>query len=245
MPKKYLDITGLAYFLSKLRLTFAALSHTHSADSITDGTANKAYTAAEKTKLSGISDGANNYSHPASHAPAIISQDANNRFVTDAEKAAWNAKQAALGYTPVNKSGDTMTGTLTGPSVALDARCGKANAKALYTHSGDVSNDYGAQIQHYKSTTEVAKLLVNRNNALGQRVQLQDENNTTWSLYGEHNPPSAGAITAGGFAGQVSANAAAQASLSVAQLRNIYAGTSDMTAGSTALASGTIYLCYE
>ena len=30
-----------------------------------------------------------------------------------------------------------------------------------------------------------------------------------------------------------------------AQARNIYAGTSDMTAGSSTLATGTIYLVYE
>jgi hypothetical protein len=39
-------------------------------------------------------------------------QDSNNRLVTDAEKTAWNGKQNALGYTPVNKAGDIMTGTL-------------------------------------------------------------------------------------------------------------------------------------
>lgn len=32
------------------------------------------------------------YTHPANHAPSIITQDASNRFVTDVEKAAWNAK---------------------------------------------------------------------------------------------------------------------------------------------------------
>lgn len=31
------------------------------------------------------------YTHPANHAPSIITQDSNNRFVTDAEKALWNA----------------------------------------------------------------------------------------------------------------------------------------------------------
>lgn len=50
------------------------------------------YTAAEKTKLAGIAANANNYTHPASHPPSIITQDANNRFATDAEKSAWNAK---------------------------------------------------------------------------------------------------------------------------------------------------------
>ena len=42
------------------------------------------------------------YTHPANHPPSIITQDANNRFVTDAEKATWNAKGSsnlALGTT--------------------------------------------------------------------------------------------------------------------------------------------------
>ena len=34
------------------------------------------------------------YAHPATHPPSIIGQDATNRFVTDAEKTAWNAKAA-------------------------------------------------------------------------------------------------------------------------------------------------------
>lgn len=38
----------------------------------------------------------NNYVHPANHAPSIITQNSSNRFVTDAEKTAWNAKQSAL-----------------------------------------------------------------------------------------------------------------------------------------------------
>lgn len=58
--------------------------------------------AADKTKLDGVASGATNYTHPASHPASIITQDANNRFVADAEKAAWNAK------------GDvTLTGTQT------------------------------------------------------------------------------------------------------------------------------------
>ncbi|OME46941.1 hypothetical protein BSK66_31355, partial [Paenibacillus odorifer] len=50
------------------------------------------YTTAEKTKLTGIATGATNYTHPATHPPSIIAQDASNRFVTDAEKIAWNGK---------------------------------------------------------------------------------------------------------------------------------------------------------
>ncbi|KAA1180706.1 pectinesterase family protein [Paenibacillus sp. B2(2019)] len=50
------------------------------------------YTTAEKTKLAGIATGATNYTHPETHPPSIIAQDASNRFVTDTEKAAWNGK---------------------------------------------------------------------------------------------------------------------------------------------------------
>ena len=55
------------------------------------------YDDAAETKLAGIEVGANAYVHPANHAPAIITQDLNNRFVTDTEKATWNAKQGAMG----------------------------------------------------------------------------------------------------------------------------------------------------
>jgi len=54
-------------------------------------------TAADKTKLDGIATNANNYSHPASHPPSIITQDTSNRFVTDAEKTVWNAKETPSG----------------------------------------------------------------------------------------------------------------------------------------------------
>lgn len=52
------------------------------------------FTTAEQTKLSGIEAGANNYTHPANHAPSVITQDASNRFVTDTEKSTWGGKEA-------------------------------------------------------------------------------------------------------------------------------------------------------
>lgn len=54
----------------------------------------------DKAKLDAIEAEANKYVHPDKHDPAIIEQDASNRFVTDAEKATWSAKQDALGFTP-------------------------------------------------------------------------------------------------------------------------------------------------
>ena len=44
---------------------------------------------------------------------------------------------------------------------------------------------------------------------------------------------------------QVSANTNAQTNISPMQIRNISAGTSDLTAGSSPLATGQIYLVYE
>jgi hypothetical protein len=59
------------------------------------GSATTLSTGADRTKLDGIAAGANNYAHPANHPASVITQDASNRFVTDAEKAAWNAKAEA------------------------------------------------------------------------------------------------------------------------------------------------------
>jgi len=61
------------------------------------GLSTEDYTTAEKTKLAGIAAGANNYTHPSSHPPSIITQDSSNRFVTDSEKVAWNAKETPAG----------------------------------------------------------------------------------------------------------------------------------------------------
>lgn len=70
------------------RTTWNAKASTTAATTSTPGL----MAAADKAKLDGVAAGANNYTHPAAHPPSIIVQDANNRFVTDAEKNTWNAK---------------------------------------------------------------------------------------------------------------------------------------------------------
>lgn len=55
----------------------------------------------------------------------------------------------------------------------------------------------------------------------------------------------ADSITGGVFSGEIKANAEAMQQLNVPQVRNIYAGTADMIAGETELASGSIYFVYE
>ena len=63
--------------------------------------------------------------------------------------------------------------------------------------------------------------------------------------YSSQNKPSAADVTAGTFAGKAKANPSAAASVGDAQVRDIYAGTADMVAGSSALATGTLYVVYE
>ena len=45
-----------------------------------------------------ITNNITQYTHPVSHLPSIITQDASNRFVTDAEKSIWSAKQNSGSY---------------------------------------------------------------------------------------------------------------------------------------------------
>jgi hypothetical protein len=75
--------------------------------------------AADKTKLDGIATGATAYAHPANHPPSIITQDSSNRFVTDAEKTAWNAKQPAGTYaTGTGSASGVNTGDQTLPTLS-------------------------------------------------------------------------------------------------------------------------------
>ena len=52
-------------------------------------------------------------------------------------------------------------------------------------------------------------------------------------------------VSAGTLGGAIVAQAAAVAALGTKQVRNIYAGTADLTAGSSPLPAGDIYLVYE
>lgn len=101
--------------------------------------------------------------------------------------------------------------------------------------------------------------------------QLMDEryivafraNNTCYILsdlpFSKKNPPTAAqvgaapsshnqaasTITAGTLGGQVKANATAAATVGIAQVRDISAGTEDMTPGSSPLPTGSLYFVYE
>ncbi len=74
--------------------------------------------SADKTKLDSVAANATNYTHPVNHPPSIITQDASNRFVTDAEIASWDAKQPAGTYaTGTGSASGTNTGDETTESI--------------------------------------------------------------------------------------------------------------------------------
>ena len=95
----------------------ANASHVHS---VATTTVDGFLSSTDKVKLDGIASGATVYSHPANHAPSIITQDSNNRFVTDSEKAVWNAKQDAGTYaTGTGSASGVNTGDQTLTSLGI------------------------------------------------------------------------------------------------------------------------------
>lgn len=74
--------------------TFSPKAHDHAAAT---STSSGFMSNTDKSKLDGVEANANRYVHPTNHPPSIITQDANNRFVSDAEKTAWNAKETTSG----------------------------------------------------------------------------------------------------------------------------------------------------
>jgi hypothetical protein len=73
---------------------------THSADIVVDGVNNRAFTAAEKTKLGTIAESANNYVHPATHSADIITDGDTNKAYTAAEKSKLAAIEAGATNNP-------------------------------------------------------------------------------------------------------------------------------------------------
>ena len=72
--------------------------------------------------------------------------------------------------------------------------------------------------------------------------QRLHKKNSSGSYDVVHLETEASLVAAGTFPGSMVATAS---DVTISQIRNIYAGTTDMTAGSSSLPSGTIYLVYE
>lgn len=125
---------------------------------------------------------------------------------------------------------------------AIDTLAAKAQnilsdeTKALYSlGSGAVPNDAFAKI---------VQLLQNKAD-LGEDGKVPTDQLPDMDYAPSNHTQSASTITAGTFAGKVRADPTARAVLTDYQLRDIAAGSTDMTAGSTGLSNGLVYLVYE
>lgn len=88
------------------------------------------YTTTEKTKLSGVEDGANKYVHPSTHPASMITESTTKRFVTDTEKATWTGREttadaqakATKALTDANEYTDEKLVAINGRLDAIESR---------------------------------------------------------------------------------------------------------------------------
>lgn len=134
------DITGLTGALDGKANTnhthnYAAATHTHSLDSVTETTTKKIMTAAERTKLSGIAENANNYTHPANHAASMI---------TGLATVATSGKYADLSGKPTSMTPTAHIHAQSDVTGLADALAGKAAAS--HTHGAVTASANGMMI---------------------------------------------------------------------------------------------------
>ena len=125
--------TGTAWASTALAISDVANLQTtldgKASTAVATTTVNGLMAYADKLKLDGIAANANNYSHPTNHPASIITQDSNNRFVTDALIATWNGKANAA-HTHAQANIDSAAGWI---STAL---AGKQAAGSYLTTTG-------------------------------------------------------------------------------------------------------------
>lgn len=127
----------------------------------------------------------------------------------------------------LDDSESEFTTWLNGIKEVLDESTAGNLLNLINTHKADTNNPHQVTAAQIGAATESA-----------MQTALNGKANTT------HNQ-GANTITSGTLAGEVKANANAQTTLSNAQVRNISVGTVDLQAGTSALATGEVYLVYE
>ena len=133
-------------------------------DGTKPGLSTNDFTNEYKSKLDGIEAGANRYVHPANHPATMISQDGNNRFVSDTEKNYWNNKQDRVGLASQTVNGlmsatdkrrlDTMDPSATKVNV-INNLSTTATGSALDAVQGKILNDTKANVHHYHTKADI------------------------------------------------------------------------------------------
>jgi hypothetical protein len=191
----------------------------------------------------------NNSTDNSNRTDVVINNDNGKVYVMKNYNGTW--RQAYL-----SKGGGTVTGDITietpsWPALKIVAS-GDKNVGYLegsYSTTGsltlwnqndaeDTSKRRGIRLLNSDVQPSVAASLVLSDYTGG-------DNPRSYAIYGEHNKPTAADIGAGTLGGRVRANATHTASVSDSQIRNINAGTIDLTAGSSELETGALYFVYE
>lgn len=180
-----------------------------------------AATVNNKTVLENVPAGAKFtdtvYTHP---------NDANTRHVTDSEKANWNGKANPNDVMNAVNAGSISQDPNTATNSYIMTNHANTPNKSIYWHI--------LTFFYTNKSSNAAQIAVTYNGSAPMMyIRHKYETWTPWiKVYTDGVLPSNAVATEG-------------TDYAVRRLRNIYAGTSDMTAGSSALASGAIYLVYE
>ena len=122
------------------------------------------------TKVGGIAENANNYTHPENHPPSIITQDASNRFVTDTEKSTWNGKQSALTFDSSPTSASTNPVTSGGVYTAF---LGKIATTEKGAASGVASLTSDTKVTPSEASAKIVTVTASKTLALSDAGTLQ------------------------------------------------------------------------
>ncbi|MBP5594150.1 MAG: hypothetical protein J6Y02_02120 [Pseudobutyrivibrio sp.] len=131
---------------------------------------------------------------------------------------------------------DKVSGATNGNLASLDANGNLADSGKKASDFALASSLGTAAAKDVPTSGDASSAQV----VMGNDSRLSDARTPT-----AHNHSAADINTASTFGAKVMANSTAAATLSDGQVRNIYAGTSDMTAGTTTLTTGQIYVVYE
>jgi hypothetical protein len=106
------------------------------------------------------------YGHPASHPPEMITQDANNRFVTDVQIASWDAKATTQeAIDAVQPLAD---------QVATDAAQVAADKIDVAADAADTENNKNlAQTSANNAATSVQQTIINAGNSAQSAVDAE------------------------------------------------------------------------
>ena len=179
------------------------------------------------------------------------------RFVSWGTELNTTYSQASLGqgYGTCSTAAATVAKVVTLSSYAL-SNGGIVSVKFTYAVPASATmniNSKGAKAIYYRGAAIVADVIKAGDIATfiydGTRYHLLSIDRWQADLDGKaassHKHSAADINTSSTLGARVNANATATATLANVTLRNIYAKTTDMTAGSTALTTGAICLIYE